>query len=269
MKEKYLNYNPKREDVMNKFSKIAVLTCIIASFSLFSTQKARVNPRSSSTDENALSFVEIGNELEDFNSYTETQLEKENEQIKKVLGCPSSQKLSASLDQKVKTKAFFSFDPVVFLPEDGHFLISASTQRKAITFEDGSVWKVSNSDLYKLLNWKSNDFLFVTQNRSWFSSYPYRIINHTTKEAVEAYLYEGPVINGEHSNYIFAMDFDVGEIVFADNKVWDLCEADYSTYRNWALDDLIIVGINTGWRSEYTHILINATLDSWVRARVY
>lgn len=183
---------------------------------------------------------------------------------KKAKGCSSCKK------KKARAGAWFSADPKVYLPQDGHYLINASTQRKAITLEDGTVWKVRNSDLWKLLNWKSNDFLFITQNNSWFSSFQYQIINHVSHESIEVYLYEGPVINGEHTNYIFAMDLDVGEIVFDNNACWKLCEADYSIYQKWGVNDPIIIGINTGWRSEYTHILINVNKPEYcVRAKPF
>jgi|GEM_PF-6940330 len=251
---------------MNKLTKTFILTVTLTTISLFGSESARVEVGSRQTSKADKVLFMDRQEQENTNNNDENS---EESQLNVVFNSDSSKNLTNNLSMNMKTKGIFNYDPVVFLPEDGHFLISASTQRKAVTIEDGSVWKVKNSDLYRLLNWQPNDFMFITQNKSWFSSYSYRLINHTTKESVEAFLYEGPVINGEFTNFVFAMDLDVGEIVFDDNTVWDLCEADYSTYRNWAINDTIIIGINTGWRSEYTHILINVNTDNWVRARLY
>jgi len=128
---------------------------------------------------------------------------------------------------------------------------------------------VNPTDLDKLPNWKANEFILVTQNRNWFSRYLYRIINHSRQESVEVYLHEKPEIDGEHSHSIFAMNFDKGKVVLNNTTVWELYQTDYYTYRNWAINDLIIIGINTGWGSEYTHILINVDTDSWVRAKLF
>lgn len=209
----------------------------ITALLLFANQSAEVNTRPISSEDKALFFQRM-----------------EKESLK---------------TNKVKTKAFFSTLPVIYLPEDGQYLIEASIQRKAVILDDCSVWRVNPTDLNKFPNWKAGDFLLITQNRNWFSHYNYRIINHSRQESMEAYLHEKPDINGKHSHSIFAMNFDNGKLVFKNNSVWELCQSDYSTYRNWAINDLIIVGINTGWQSDYTHILINIDTDSWVRAKLY
>lgn len=219
-------------------------------------------------------------------------------QREEVLGILEQKQAFVATRKKLKTKALLSSIPTRYFLEDTHSFISGSTHRKTLVLEDGSTWRVENSDVKKILNWKSGlprenltledlhnrelvinnkkkkkpDILFITQNGSWLSNYPIKIINYTRNESIEVGLIPGgePIKDGKYTNTLMGLDRDESIIYLQgleNNTVWDLCEADYMTYRNWAIEDRIIIGINSGYRTSYTHILFNADTQSWVRVK--
>ena len=129
---------------MNKLTKTFILTVTLTTISLFGSESARVEVGSRQTSKADKVLFMDRQEQENTNNNDENS---EESQLNVVFNSDSSKNLTNNLSMNMKTKGIFNYDPVVFLPEDGHFLISASTQRKAVTIEDGSVWKVKNSHL--------------------------------------------------------------------------------------------------------------------------
>lgn len=150
-----------------------------------------------------------------------------------------------------------------------HYVNSTSCYGEQVELEDGSVWQISCCDRYKVYDWHHRDPVTVTQNTSWFSSYAYRLINQFTGSSVEANLYLGPVINGLYTHYINYIDYGYGSIMLTDGSRWYISSRDLSIFRYWALDDTVIIGTNSGWDGSCDAILINVTMNNFVRAYQY
>lgn len=154
-----------------------------------------------------------------------------------------------------------------YYPNEYHWLVQAIDDR--VELEDGSVWKVNAYDIYKAQNWRLNDSLTITQNKRWFSSYAYKITNKNTGSSIESNLFLGPIKNGEYTKYIYTLDASRGQIVLTDNTHWEISSGDAYIFQDWALDDAIIIGTNSGWDSKCEAILINVTMNNYVRAKQF
>ena len=140
---------------------------------------------------------------------------------------------------------------------------------EGVELEDGSVWRISDRSLNSVYFWQRFDPLVITQNRSWFSPYKYRIINRNHGVSVPADLLLSPVLDNENTRFIAAIDVNHGELVLTDGTRWVVSERDDLVLRDWLLHDVISVGINSGWDSGYDQILINSNMDNFVRARQF
>lgn len=126
-----------------------------------------------------------------------------------------------------------------------------------LEIEDGSLWAICSSHLYKTTNWITTDKLIITQNTIWFSSYDHCVVNLTTGDTIHVNLAEGPFRNGAHTRWIIGIDYINRNLVLDDGSVWYVSSMDSSIMYNWAIDDTIIIGVNDGWYSSKNHILIN------------
>lgn len=159
--------------------------------------------------------------------------------------------------------------PPVYYPSSYHWLVGVSVVGDSVELENGSVWRTSPYDGRKALSWRVSDPLAITQNTSWFSRYTYRIINKNTHSSIEADLFLGPIQNGEYTLYVVALDGNRGEMMLTDNSHWEVCPSDAPIFSNWAINDAIIIGFNSGWESNYEGLLINVTTNNFVRAKQY
>jgi hypothetical protein len=50
---------------------------------------------------------------------------------------------------------------------------------------------------------------------------------------------------------------------------WDISSGDASMLREWAPNDYVIIGYNSGWDSSCECILINVNMNSTVRAKQF
>ena len=146
-----------------------------------------------------------------------------------------------------------------------HYLAHLSSD--GIELEDGSVWRVDDCTLSSIYWWRTLDPLTITQNRSWLSSYKYRIINQNTGDSIPANLFLSPVLENENTRLIAAIDTRHGEIALSDGSVWVVSPRDDAVFKDWILRDMISIGFNSGWNSNYDHILINSNMNNFVRVR--
>ena len=77
------------------------------------------------------------------------------------------------------------------VPINCHWLTNVSDENYLLELEDGSCWAVSPSDAYILRRWRKEDFLVITPNYSWLSTYNYSITNRNTNSSVKANLHVG------------------------------------------------------------------------------
>ena len=110
----------------------------------------------------------------------------------------------------------------------------------------------------------------LTQNTNWFSYYDYKIINKADGSVVYANLSVGPIVEGEYTHWIVAIDYARGEIILEDYSHWKICTADDYVFDEWALNDTVIIGVNSGWYSSTSEfILINVNMNNYIRASQY
>ncbi|PIS01229.1 MAG: hypothetical protein COT84_03245 [Chlamydiae bacterium CG10_big_fil_rev_8_21_14_0_10_35_9] len=158
--------------------------------------------------------------------------------------------------------------PPKYFPNYCHWIYAISTLGDTIQLEDGSVWDISPKDGHKIFNWKSQDALIIHPNYRWFSNYNYRILNKATNQTIEVNLSLAPFVDGENTNYIYDIKNDCSAIMLQDQSVWHVNTKDRRIIEQWALDDLIIIGVyNKGRFESDTHILINANMGNHCRVR--
>lgn len=163
---------------------------------------------------------------------------------------------------------FKSYPPVYFSPAV-HCLKAISAFGDSLTIEDGSQWVVSANDAPKILNWGSQDLILITQNHRWFSKYKYKIVNQNSGASVEANLNLGPIDDGNHAPCVIAIDTTRGELVLSNNSRWQISSYDSANFEDWRLNDLIIIGFNSGWDSGCPGLLINVDMNHCVRAQQF
>lgn len=172
-------------------------------------------------------------------------------------------------EKKIFSKSIFDAFPPLYYSNSAHTLIGVIIEHDQynLKLEDGSEWRVHSGDENKILYWRVNDPLTITQNMRWFTKYNYQIINKSNGSRVEAKLFRGPLENGEFSHFIIAKDFK--EIVLNDRTHWEISCLDSAIFSDWALGDYIIIGTNsnTFFDSDKEALLINVNMDNCARAK--
>lgn len=167
------------------------------------------------------------------------------------------------------SESFFKNYPPVYFSPAVHCLAAVSVFGDSLTIEDGSQWVVNARDASKVLSWSSQDPILITQNHRWFSKFKYRIYNQNSGSYVEANLNLGPIDDGKHAPSVIAIDTVHGELVLSDNSRWQISSYDISLFEDWRLNDLIIIGYNSGWDSGSPVLLINVDMNHCVRAQQF
>lgn len=161
------------------------------------------------------------------------------------------------------------YPDVVYFPPAMHSLYAISAYGDTFNLEDGSVWKVSSYDSPVVLRWASQDPILITQNSRWFTKYKYKVVNQATGYSVEANLMLGPIKEGSRTLYINAIDLFRKELILSDQTRWRISSYDTNKFRDWKINDPVILGYNSGWDSDYKGLLINVAMDEYIRAEQY
>ena len=180
-------------------------------------------------------------------------------------------------EEETLETAGFIFDryPPVYYSNSHHWLVAVTVldnDKYTLEFEDGSVWKINHYDGKKTLNWRANDPLTITQNNRWFASHAYRIINKSNGASVEADLFLGPIELGQYSRFIVGVDQSRREVFLSDNTHWEVSYLDSSIFKDWAVNDYIIIGTNSNtsiWDSGSDAMLINVNMNNSLRAKQF
>lgn len=178
--------------------------------------------------------------------------------------------------EETETRCSYLFDhypSTHALPPAIHWLMSISSYDDTLELDDGSIWKISRYDEYKLFSWRENDPVVITQNHRWFSNYQYRIVNQATGGVLETNLFLGPIENGERTLYIHSIDYYQGVVVLAnalhETSYWEISSLDFDTLQDWHSNDPVILGQNSGWDSDKEHLLINVATNNSIRVRLF
>ena len=164
-------------------------------------------------------------------------------------------------------KAFFNYAPTH--TGSYHHPIMISPVGDSVEFEDGSQWSVNPSDRYKTYNWYTTDTLRITPNHTWFTTtFKYRITNMTTNESIEVALARRPLYNGLSTYWITAIDYLSQQLYLNDGSMWSLSNFHYMTFKDWIINDTVIIGHNDGFfANSWGNILINCETSSHIEAR--
>jgi hypothetical protein len=179
--------------------------------------------------------------------------EEENKDAAVVLATPEA---------SLKAGIYFTTHPGAFYTP---ILISAFGD--TVELNDGSVWTVAGGDTFKVLNWLTSDFLVMTPNHDWFSSYMFRMTNQETGVSVKCNMLLGPIYNGLYTHWVVAIDYLSNEIFLEDGSRWLITGWDSATLNKWLPNDTVMIGINDGNRSSsHPNVLINVNTLTYARA---
>jgi hypothetical protein len=156
-----------------------------------------------------------------------------------------------------------------YYPISCHWVFALSAFQDCLGLEDGSIWQIDSYQAYQTRDWLTNDPVVITQNHEWFSSYKYRMFNKNLGSSVAVNLSLGPILNGEYSRWIVLLDHDRGVVILSDDSRWTISYRDRGILDEWAINDYIITGVNSGWDSNCPYILINSNMDNFIRAKQY
>jgi len=154
----------------------------------------------------------------------------------------------------------------IYYPESFHWILEPSILGDIIKLEDGSQWSVKPEDRKSLYDWILSEPVIITQNPSWFSKYNYRIVNRDTGASIAIDMSLGPLLGGEYTHWITAIDRNRREIQLEDGSIWVVSQLDTYVLGDWLLNNTIMIGANSGWLSSYEFILINVETYKYVRA---
>ncbi len=157
------------------------------------------------------------------------------------------------------------------LPYDAH-AASDLEGSYLLTFEDGSEWKVAESDEVILNQWYAEKSVAsVTVNPNYRSNrYDYYITNQETGSYVSAILLEAPLKESVYAVSIKEIDKNTyisGNITLSNGTTWRVSAFDWYLTKKWYTNDFIIVGVNTEKLSYNSHILINPMTNTFVRVQ--
>jgi hypothetical protein len=144
-----------------------------------------------------------------------------------------------------------------------HHLDSYSLCDNTIVLHDGSLWKVNSWDMYKVLNWASNDVLSLSCTESFFGE-KYILTNPVTGQSIHIDLLDGPVLFGPNSHWVVAIDHSLKRVYLENGSFWDVRFLDQNMLYQWAINDTVIVGDTNGWWSD--SVLINVNMNQHVYA---
>jgi len=168
---------------------------------------------------------------------------------------------SEAVDEELQAKKIY------YTSHEGayHQAVSVTYIGDQVTLEDGSVWSVASFDRWKTLDWLSSDTILVAQNKWYFSSYKFMLINQNTGREVEVNMALGPIYAGYYTYWITGIDYFAGNVYLNDGSVWQISAFDYSIMDKWLVNDTIIVGVNESASIFNPNILINVNMLNYTR----
>lgn len=149
-------------------------------------------------------------------------------------------------------------------------------QENIVKTEDGAEWIFDQNDSYIIRTWRPDDVVVIAPKGKWIwgSNYSYVMTNKDLGASVDVNLFLGPVAHGSLSTWIVGIDQNNGQVYVLNGQqersVWEISNVDLYLFKNWEVNDTLIVGVNDSWMwwfSSYNHILINVNMNHYVRAR--
>jgi len=149
-------------------------------------------------------------------------------------------------------------------------------QDNIVQTEDGAEWIFESSNNYIMRTWRPGDVVVITPKGKWLwgSNYSYVMTNKQLGSSVDVNLFLGPIAFGSLSTWVVGIDLMNNHIYVlngdGERSVWEISNVDEYLFREWEVNDTLIVGENDSWLwwfSTYNNILINVNMNHHVRAK--
>ena len=160
-----------------------------------------------------------------------------------------------------------------YFPSLGSHIASNEEGPNLLTFEDGSQWKVADSEQGTLNRWfwyssYAQVPVTITPNYDLHSNYGYYLTYQGSY--VRANLVASPLLDSPYA--ITITGFDKNQpgkkaIYLSNGTYWSVAYSDWDRIKNWYINDLVIIGKNSEWFTPNTHILINIHTNKFVRVQ--
>ncbi len=154
--------------------------------------------------------------------------------------------------------------------QDSH-VAAYTPETLTLTLEDGSEWTVPHSDRYVSDYWYAYSSIVpvnITPNTS-DANYGYCLVHQYRSHKIRAIYVRANLVKPPEKGSTYAVTltgFDTNAKIYLSNgTIWKVSSDDRDLTRDWQLDDSIIVGKNTEWFTNNTHILIHASTNTFVR----
>ena len=136
---------------------------------------------------------------------------------------------------------------------------------KTLTFDNETIWEVSNSSYNTIRSWTPGAYVVIIPNTSWFSSHTYRIENTYDHSSITANLSEGPFM--KYAIFISFIDRMTNTVGLTDNSIWAISSnsRDSKLFNSWQNGQAILIGENRGWFGwPNGNILININENEYI-----
>ncbi len=163
-----------------------------------------------------------------------------------------------------------SYTPAIF-----HW-IEGFPQHNLLKLEDGSEWIFDDADAFVIRSWEPGDTIVLSPKGGmfWGSNFGYILANKSLGSSVSANPYLGPVKFGPNSTWVAGINRTLGQVYLLNGKgdrtVWEVSPSDMYLFKDWAVNDAVIIGENDSWLwwlSSYNSIVFNVNMNHYVRSR--
>jgi hypothetical protein len=156
-----------------------------------------------------------------------------------------------------------------FIPLQNVLLDNVSLAGDALVLADGSQWQIAPAGSLEVRNWEFEDILTVSPNYTPFGSYNYWIKNLRTEASVEVNFLVGPNEFSKNSHWVTQVDAPFG-IIYIENRIgFEVDPRDRWLSEEWEPNDTVIIGTSNVWFGPYEYMLLNTTLNHYVRAKLF
>jgi len=172
---------------------------------------------------------------------------------------------ASEIRDTVQNGSFFNDRIPIRYPASDHWI--RKIENNFVEIEDGSGFKTDWHEARKASYWNHDNSIIITQNNSWFSSYAYRLIEPNSGQSIPIDLAQGPGKENPYLVQIASMDDRRGILFLTNGLCLIICPQDRHTFSRWHEGHPIIIGVNSGWQTDYNYLLIDVTTNNSVRAK--
>lgn len=146
-----------------------------------------------------------------------------------------------------------------------HNVVGFSESRDIAFLDDGSVWNISQDDLYVIEHWSLNQPIRISL--TGHPVYPYWLTNQNVGSEVDEVIASlSHVIPNMNTRHIANINNVSNEILLDDGSTWKMAPNDSEIISQMSVNDVLIIGLNNGrMLSTFPNILINPSVNDFPR----